>query len=274
MSLTQAPKTLAEVRPDIPWPAELQTAMSRALERDPALRYPSTREFARAMQAAVAMMPVHGIERKPTRPLETAAPAAAPTVVSQSPDVNSQPRSSSLISRLRATRNAPRVTLIALAILLVGALSVRSVVKRRQSATYEQALAAYRAGRHDIAREGFLAASKNAPNDPMPHVYLSRLARERSDLRTASAEATTAVKLGPNNGAALRELATTLYATQNFSGARAFYARAIKADPSDRISQGYLGCSLIQLGRADEGMRWIRRAGSGTWSACVPAAAP
>jgi len=56
---------------------------------------------------------------------------------------------------------------------------------------------------------------------------------------------------------------------QNFSGARAFYTRAIKADPADRLSQGYLGCSLIQLGRVEEGRRWIQRAGSGTWSTCA-----
>jgi serine/threonine-protein kinase len=275
MRLTQPPKTLAEVRPDIPWPAEIQAVMSRALERDPALRYPSTREFARALQAAVAMMPTPGTERKPTRAIESAPPAAATTVVSSTPDANGTSRDSSPASGV--TRNAQRATrmaLLAIAVLLAGALGARALMKRRATARYEQAMVAYRAGRHDAAREGFLAASRIAPNDPMPHVYLSRLARERSDLRTAGAEATTAVKLGPSNGAALRELATTLYATQNFSGARAFYARAIKADPADRISQGYLGCSLIQLGRVDEGMRWIRRAGSGTWSACAPVSAP
>ena len=106
----------------------------------------------------------------------------------------------------------------------------------------------------------------------MPHVYLSRLAREASDLATANDEAVKAVRLGPNNGPALRELATTLYAMQNFTGARAFYTRAIKADTADHVSQGYLGCSLIQLGRVDEGLRWIQRAGSGTWSTCATAA--
>jgi Flp pilus assembly protein TadD len=56
---------------------------------------------------------------------------------------------------------------------------------------------------------------------------------------------------------------------QNFNGARAFYTRAIAVDPADRTAQGYLGCALIQLGRIDEGRRWIQRAGSGTWSSCA-----
>jgi Flp pilus assembly protein TadD len=108
-----------------------------------------------------------------------------------------------------------------------------------------------------------------APNDPMPHVYLSRLARETSDLATANREAIKAVRLGPTSGPALRELATTLFAMQNYSAARLFYVRAITVDPADHVSQGYLGCSLIQLGRAEEGLRWIQRAGSGTWSTCA-----
>jgi hypothetical protein len=46
----------------------------------------------------------------------------------------------------------------------------------------------------------------------------------------------------------------------------------VKADPADRLSQGFLGCSLIRLGRTDEGMRWIQRAGSGTWTSCASGA--
>ena len=94
------------------------------------------------------------------------------------------------------------------------------------------------------ARERLLAASTDAPNDPLPHVYLSRLAREANDLATASQEAVKAVRLGENNATALRELATTLFAMRNFTGARAFYARAITVDPADHLSQGYLDVRL------------------------------
>ena len=139
------------------------------------------------------------------------------------------------------------------------------------SADFEQGVADYRGGRRAAATERFSAAARETPGDPMPHVYLSRIAREANDLTTANIEALTAVRLAPENGAALRELATTSFVQQNYAGARTFYTRAIKAEPSDRISQGYLGCALIRLGRTDEGMRWIQRAGNGSWSSCARA---
>jgi hypothetical protein len=76
--------------------------------------------------------------------------------------------------------------------------------------------------------------------------------------------------LGPSNAVALRELASVSFAQQNFDAARRFYARAVEADPSDKLSIGFLGCSLIRLGRIDEGNRFIQRAGPGAWSSCSP----
>jgi tetratricopeptide (TPR) repeat protein len=157
--------------------------------------------------------------------------------------------------------------------LLIVAVASRGALRSaRASRSLREGIAAYRDGRRDIARDQLLEAARLAPNDPMPHVYLSRVAREGNELSSASNEAVQAVRIASNNGAALRELATTLFATQNYNGARAFYARAIAADTADHTAQGYLGCTLIQLGRVEEGLRWIRRAGSGTWSTCVSAA--
>jgi serine/threonine protein kinase len=269
MRLTEQPRSLAEVRPDIAWPHEVQTVMSRALEREARLRHPSTREFARALHAAIAMMPTRVSAPSRTRAIEAVAPELPTKVVTPAPPVT---RSDGVTSNRRWIARAIMSTL-ALLIVVAITLGSRGVLRgTRASSALKQGIAAYREGKHETARERFLAASKDAPNDPMPHVYLSRLARETNDLATASAEATKAVRFGPNNGAALRELATALFAMQNFTGARAFYTRAIKVNPADRVSQGYLGCSLIQLGRVDEGMRWIQRAGSGTWSACASTA--
>jgi tetratricopeptide (TPR) repeat protein len=105
----------------------------------------------------------------------------------------------------------------------------------------------------------------------MPHVYLARIARESGRLSTAQEEAVKGVSLGPTNAAALRELASVSFAQQNYDGARRFYIRALQADDSDRLAQGYLGCSLVRLGRLTEGTRWIQRAGNGPWSNCAPA---
>ena len=112
---------------------------------------------------------------------------------------------------------------------------------------------------------------QRVPNDPMPHVYLARMAREAGRLQTAQEEAVKGVSLGPSNATALRELASVSFAQQNYDAARRFYLRAIDADPKDALSLGYLGCSLIRMGRVAEGVKFIQRAGSGSWTGCVPA---
>jgi Flp pilus assembly protein TadD len=162
---------------------------------------------------------------------------------------------------------------VVLVAVIVGGLLARGGVARGgSSAALARGISAYREGRREAAAERLLAATMEAPNDPMPHVYLSRMAREANNLVTANDEAVKAVQRGPNNAAALRELASTLFVQQNFAGARSFYTRAVKADPGDRLAQGFLGCTLIRLGRVEEGRRWIRRAGTGAWSSCAPAA--
>jgi hypothetical protein len=57
MRLTDRPRTLAEVRPDIAWPAELQRTLDKALEREASARYQSAAQFGREFNAAIAAMP-------------------------------------------------------------------------------------------------------------------------------------------------------------------------------------------------------------------------
>jgi Flp pilus assembly protein TadD len=165
---------------------------------------------------------------------------------------------------------APLLALLGL--LVVGGLAWWALAGRGGgSAAYDQGVAAYRDGRREAAEGDFVKATKDQPTDPMPHVYLARIARESGRLSTAQEEAVKAVSLGPNNAAALRELASVSFAQQNYDAARRFYIRALQVDGNDRLSQGYLGCSLVRLGRLDEGTRWIQRAGNGPWSNCAPA---
>jgi eukaryotic-like serine/threonine-protein kinase len=266
MRLTQLPRTLADVRPDVSWPNELQTVIGKGLDRDPSLRYSSTRDFAYALHAAIVTMPSHALTRSRTRPMETAPSAAVTTVVT--PPSRSGTTGPSTPRRRRI---APLIGVAVALLLLVTALAAaRGPVRRiRANAAVKEGISAFKAGHRDLARARFAAAITASPNDPLPHVYLSRLARETNDLAAAKEEGIAAVRLAPTNGTALRELATTLFAMQNFSAARLFYVRAITADPGDHTSEGYLGCTLIQLGRTEEGLRWIQRAGSGTWSTCA-----
>ena len=61
-----------------------------------------------------------------------------------------------------------------------------------------------------------------------------------------------------------------LFSTGNYELARRFFIRALKANPADNASQGYLGCALARLNRLDEAQRFITRAGPGGWSSCLP----
>ena len=171
--------------------------------------------------------------------------------------------------RARPRWLAPVIGVVALAI--IGGLVWWAVVARSgRSSAYAEGVAAYREGRREAAAGAFMKAAKDDPNDPMPHVYLARMACDVGNINTANAEAVTAVRLGPENSLALRELASVSFAQQNYDAARRFYIRAVQADPNDKLAEGFLGCSLIRLGRIDEGTRWISRAGPGAWSACAP----
>jgi tetratricopeptide (TPR) repeat protein len=132
----------------------------------------------------------------------------------------------------------------------------------------------YRQGQREAAVGEFTKASRDNPNDPLPHVYLSRMAREVGNMTIASQEAQTAVKLGPDNEVALRELGLYLLSAGNYDLARRFLVRAVQADTSDHMAMGYLGCSMIRLGRPTEAQQWMSRAGSGDWSRCAAGPVP
>lgn len=57
MRLTDRPKPLSEMRPEVSWPAEVQAVMDRALERDANARYQTATEFGRDLQRAIERMP-------------------------------------------------------------------------------------------------------------------------------------------------------------------------------------------------------------------------
>ena len=58
MRLTDKPRSLAAVRPDLSWPAALQATLDRALVRDVDDRYKSAAQFGREFSAAIADMPM------------------------------------------------------------------------------------------------------------------------------------------------------------------------------------------------------------------------
>ena len=218
-------------------------------------------------------------EPAPTVPASpTTASAAAATIQMESIGrrknfTDAAPVAVPVASTSRPAWVVPALALLGV-LLLAGVAWLALAGRSPSNVALDQGIVAYREGRREAAQGAFNKAAQDSPNDPAPHIYLSRMAREQGNLVTANAEAVKGVQLGPANGPALRELASTLFAQQNYDGARTFYIRAIRADSSDRVSQGYLGCALVRSGRADEGTKWMRRAGTGSWSGCAPLPAP
>jgi Flp pilus assembly protein TadD len=130
-------------------------------------------------------------------------------------------------------------------------------------------LDALKNGQSERARGEFMKAVKANPNDATPHVFLARLSRDEGDLTSARAQLDTALRLDPKNAIALREMGLVLFASKQYDLARRFFVRAVQANPQDRASQGYLGCALMRLGRAQEGTNFINKAGTGAWTSCL-----
>jgi tetratricopeptide (TPR) repeat protein len=140
-----------------------------------------------------------------------------------------------------------------------------------QSGALERGISYYRGGQREAAVGEFTKASRDDPQDPLPHVYLSRMAREVGNMTVAGEEAQRAVELAPTNGLALRELGLYLLSAGNFDLSRKFLVRAVQANGGDKMAMGYLGCTLFKLGRPGEGSTWMTRAGPGEWSRCAQA---
>ena len=86
MRLTDRPRSLAEMKPEVPWPAQLQAVMDRALSRDAAGRYTSAAEFGHDFAAAIERMPRTVATEAGTKIMNTpsvpqTAVAPAPTLI-------------------------------------------------------------------------------------------------------------------------------------------------------------------------------------------------
>jgi tetratricopeptide (TPR) repeat protein len=124
--------------------------------------------------------------------------------------------------------------------------------------------------RRDEARRAFEEAARKDENSAEPHIYLGRLARDDRDFTAAFRELQTAIRLEPDNYLAQREMGSYLYLRGNYPLANNFYTRALKLNPNDKPSSGWMACSLVRMGRPDLAANFFQRAGPGDWSGCVP----
>lgn len=160
----------------------------------------------------------------------------------------------------------PVIAVVVLAALGAGAWAIWGW---NREDSFDRGVAYWQRGQRELAVSEFSRATRDDPRSALPHVYLSRMAREVGNMSLAVQEATLAVQLEPDNSVALREMGAYLLAAGTYEIARRFYVRALQANPDDRAAMGFLGCSLLKLGRSDEGVRWMNRAGQGSWSVCA-----
>ncbi|HET6681582.1 MAG TPA: tetratricopeptide repeat protein [Gemmatimonadaceae bacterium] len=194
-------------------------------------------------------------------PASHAPPATGPV---------SDPVAADAPAKSREVRRASTLgPVLAIAFIILVAAGFAWWVLGRGGSGLERGIAAYQRGDRLSARAAFAEAARDKPSEALPHVYLGRIAREEGDATTAARELEMAIRLEPGNALAQREMAAHLLAIGNYDLARRFYIRAIELDPTDRNAQGFLGCTMIRLGRVPEGMRFLQRAGQGSWSSCA-----
>ena len=143
----------------------------------------------------------------------------------------------------------------------------------RGNSSLDQGVAAYKAGQREVALSAFTKASREDPKAVLPHVWMARMARDVGNFTLAGQELNTALQIDPNSAVALREMGANMLQQGNAELARRFYVRAVTIDPTDKTSQGYLGCALMRLNRVPEGTAFLNRAGPGPWSSCTASAA-
>jgi serine/threonine protein kinase len=79
MRLTDDPRPLSAMRPDIAWPAELQRVMDKALARDANQRYRNASEYAHDLVQAIDRMPASSLSTAGTQIVSTMTPHEAAT---------------------------------------------------------------------------------------------------------------------------------------------------------------------------------------------------
>ena len=286
------PPNIREDRPDLP--PEVGAAITRMLAKEPAERFPDLDSAIAALGRPSAdnvdtvrahlMSIARSAEQKkprlsvPMSPVPITRPSAPTAVLSSAPKPpgSQSPKAPIAPTIAEAPAAAPvarkrRYGLLwagaAVVVLAVAAwfvapnLRFTRAAAGGRSAALDRGTKLWQQGQREPARAAFAQAAREMPRSALPHVFLARIARESGNLDLARQEASRAVQLESTNGAALRELGMVMLATRNYPAARNFFIRAVRANPSDRASMGWLSCSLEKLGQTQQAATWRQRAG-------------
>jgi serine/threonine-protein kinase len=143
MRLTESPRKLAEMRPDVAWSSEVQGCLDKALTRDVGSRYQSATEFGRALSHALEGMestaratairaasapPVAANESRGSIPVTRVGGERAPSVPAAASSVASRDHTTLAMPVRRRSR---AVAVSAGGVILVAALVSAAMVYRR-----------------------------------------------------------------------------------------------------------------------------------------------
>ena len=197
--------------------------------------------------------------------------AAAPAVVSASSAATRPMTSGDTIERAGRGGFPWKLAGIVLAVLVLLGGGAWWAMTRGGSDDTATGIQLLNQGKREVARDVFKKAARDNPRSAMPLVYLGRMFRDEQRYDSATAYLQAAIRRDPKSGPAFKEMAKLLFLEGNYDGARVFFVRALTVNPGDREAAGYLGCSLMRLGRGSEAQSFFQRAGQGDWSACATA---
>ncbi|MEO7965013.1 MAG: tetratricopeptide repeat protein, partial [Gemmatimonadaceae bacterium] len=203
-------------------------------------------------------------------------PVSGPLSSPTTPKPNDSPSYMSEVTAPAQSNTLGIILLVVVLLAVVGAGAFYAANRGSEPDELARGRQAYAAGDRTTAKNSFGVVAGAQPTLAEPHIYLGRIAREEGNFPAASEQLRRAVELEPSNALAMRELAALLLATNQLELARSFYERAIRLNPEDKASLGYMGCTLARLGRPDLAQRFAARAGPGSWQQCLqaPLAAP
>lgn len=239
-------------------PSDVDAAREGFRQLDTGLQQGKIDGMVSTYDTASAPVPKTTTQPAAARPAPAVKEAAPPIAAAQSPSPG---------FRWNAGKNRWIIPSI-FGVLVLAALAY-AMMGRSSDSAMSKGVDHMKEGRREAARTEFAAVARDNPNMATPHIFLARLSREEGDLGTARMEAEKAVRLEPNNAIALREMGLVLFTSRQYELSRNFFIRALKANPNDAPSSGYLGCALIRMGRSAEGNRFLTRAGNGVWSSCA-----
>jgi serine/threonine protein kinase len=287
--LFSEPPDIRADRPELP--EQASGAIAKMLAKDPTQRFAdldaamaalgppdgSKLEAARAKLVSIARSQT---ERKPRlsvpmSPMPASRPSIPTTVVPQTLAEKHPQAAQATVASIPTVRKRSRLPYMVAALVLLAGAGIggwRYMQWRAQpenNASLRRGVELWQARNAAGAETEFAAAAVALPNSALPHIYLSRVKRERGDLPGALREAARGAQLEPNNPLALREMGSAFLAGGDNERARRLFVRAVRANPNDRTAMGWLACSLQRLGDAPQAQRWVTRAGPGPWTTCV-----